>query len=473
MNIEFDYRFDTNGFFDDPARRAVLEQAAVIWESFIQDEFPNVPAGIEVSVINPQTGQIENIVLDSEIDDILIFVGARPLEGANGVGGPSGSSSGSIFTNRWNGSDFEPWIGNISFNTSPEFTNGDSAFWFFDSTPETSDDIPPGSIDFLKTALHEIGHVLGIGTAPIFQEIGFGAAFDGPNALAVNGGNPIPLSTDLDHIQNGFLINGEPVLMTGSPLGNRLMPTNVDLAILADIGYEIPDFITQGFTPPIATEGDDVTIFGTDLGDVINALGGNDKIQGEGGNDTLNGGIGDDSLFGQSGNDSLLGGDGNDTLYGGVGDDFLFGQSGNDQLQGGNGNDTLSGGVGNDLLFGQNGNDSLLGGDGNDQLQGGNGNDTLNGGIGDDLLVGQSGSDQFIFDLNSGNDIVNGFAVAEDIIKVSANFGFSNSNQLLGAITLSGSTTTGGLFSDLALSPSDTIRIFHDLPLVAANFTVV
>jgi len=164
FNIEFDYRFDSSGFFNDPARRAALAAAADI-----QDEFPNVPAGIEFTVDNPSvSGRQERIVLNSEIDDLLIFVGVRPLPGSTlGQAGPDGfDAAGTVFFNRIDGSDFQPWVGSLTFDPD--------ANWFFDSTPNTDGDIPFGQSDFISTALHEIGHILGIGTADIFEQIGTG-----------------------------------------------------------------------------------------------------------------------------------------------------------------------------------------------------------------------------------------------------------------------------------------------------------
>lgn len=81
FNIELDYRFDSTGFFDDPDRRAALAAVAEIWESFIQDDFTKVPVGISFAVENPTTEETEMVVLDAEIDDLLIFVGARSLPG--------------------------------------------------------------------------------------------------------------------------------------------------------------------------------------------------------------------------------------------------------------------------------------------------------------------------------------------------------------------------------------------------------
>ncbi len=246
FQIQYDYRFDTNNFFADPARKSVLEEAANIWENYIQNDFPTVPAGTSFTLQNPQTGNRETVSLNNSVDDLVIFVGAQniPLsQKALAFAGYDGTDTSDItLRNRLSGSNFEPWAGTITFNSSPTFLDGIPTSWFFDLTPETSNDIPTNSVDFLSTALHEIGHILGIGTAPIFKTLGAGGSFVGTNAKSVNGGNPIPLESDLSHIQAGFLSDGRPVLLTSNNPGGRLLPTRVDLAVLADIGYNISGF---------------------------------------------------------------------------------------------------------------------------------------------------------------------------------------------------------------------------------------
>jgi len=78
----------------------------------------------------------------------------------------------------------------------------------------------------------------------------------------------------------------------------------------------------------------------------------------------------------------------------------------------------FDGGAGDDVLavdanvtlpvfaVGGAGNDALNGGAGADVLVGGAGNDTLNGGAGADVLLGGMGNDTYVFDDNSGDDIV-------------------------------------------------------------------
>lgn len=300
FDIVFDYRFDDTGFFDDPAARAALERAGSIWESLIHDDFADVPAGIAFTIDSPATLAVEPVLLDAPIDDLLIFVGARPLPGSTlGRGGADGfDAEGDVlrarisddFRGQGPTSDYEPWAGTVAFDST--------ATWSF-----ALGDAVSGMSDFISVALHEIGHVLGIGTAGIFEAIGAGALFDGPNALAANGGAPIPLEPDLAHIREGFA--GDTALMDPiTTQGTRDSPSPYDLALLADIGYEIDGFTKQGATPPIATEGGE-TIFGTIVADTIDGLGGDDTIQGDAGDDLIVGGAGDDTLFGQEGTDTF------------------------------------------------------------------------------------------------------------------------------------------------------------------------
>ena len=336
FTIGFDYRFDTAGFFDDPARRAALDAAADAWEALIGDAFDPVPAGVSFTVENPENrAEDAAITLADPIDDVLIFVGTADLpDGVAGIGGPDGTdAAGDILAARvapdFRGTgpvtDFEPWAGSVTFDRVAD--------WGFDlAAPEA------GKRDFLSVAVHEIGHVLGIGTSEIFRQTGAGAAFGGVNARAANGGDPVPLTADLAHVADGFAGGGvamDPTLA----LGARKLPGPVDEALLADIGYEVPGLIAQGATPPIATEGDDGTIFGTVVADLIEGLGGDDQPQGDAGDDTLDGGAGEDVLFGQTGDDSLVGGTGDDQLIGGEGADTLWGGPGSDTFFGDGGID--------------------------------------------------------------------------------------------------------------------------------------
>jgi hypothetical protein len=212
-----------------------LEAAATIWEAILTDEFPDVPVGTTTpSVRNPQTGDSTNFITDALIDDLVVFVGARELEGSTGA---EGFASG-YYTNepRYTSSNFEPWAGSIAFDTSTQ--------WFFDTTPNTSSAIPIENVDFISVAVHELGHILGIGTSPAFDSFVSDGFFNGPNAKALNGNNPIPLELDLKHVTDDILIGGveSQALMEDSfTSGIQKLPTALDIALLADIGYQLPN----------------------------------------------------------------------------------------------------------------------------------------------------------------------------------------------------------------------------------------
>jgi hypothetical protein len=236
FRIQFDYRFDTQGWFTSE-RRAALEAAAQVWESIIADEFPDTPVGTPTPyVLNPQTNEYAGsnnvFTTDTPIDDVTIFVGARSLGGSTlAVGAPSGN-----YTNetRYVGAKFEPWLGSISFDSN---TN-----WFFDPTPDSATDIPLTQNDFISTAVHEMGHILGFNrSANAFNNQVVNDSFVGANAIATNGGSPIPLQSGGAHIRDGYEFggSGESLMDPTSSSGGRQLPTILDAAILDDVGYTI------------------------------------------------------------------------------------------------------------------------------------------------------------------------------------------------------------------------------------------
>ncbi|MBU1052980.1 MAG: hypothetical protein KKC46_04020 [Proteobacteria bacterium] len=79
-------------------------------------------------------------------------------------------------------------------------------------------------------------------------------------------------------------------------------------------------------------------------------------------------------------------------------DDIIYGTPGDDILHGIGGNDTIYGASGNDELYGDIGNDKIYGNAGEDILDGGEGADTLDGG---------TGNDTYVFNIGSGQDVIN------------------------------------------------------------------
>lgn len=347
FSFHFDYRYDSDGFFDDPDRRAALDAAAAEWAAILNDEFTDVPVGTVFSIKNPTTFEIATVTLSEPIDDILVFVGSRSLpSGTLALAGPDGgNASGDVFAARispdFRGSgpvtDFEPWAGSLTFNSQ--------ANWSF-----ALDGPVQGYSDFFSVVIHELGHILGIGSSGAFDRWVTNSEFAGPNAVQANGGRPIPLEEDHAHIEEGYADDSvalDPILTNGS----RVHVSDLDKAILADIGYQIAGFEPQGTKPPIATNTSE-RVFGTVTDDRINGLDGNDSLQGAEGHDQLFGGIGDDDLFGQTGDD---------TVQGGPGDDYLDGGAGDDVLRGGPGADVYFGHAGRDVFV-------IAAGDGSNSL---------------------------------------------------------------------------------------------------------
>ncbi len=117
----------------------------------------------------------------------------------------------------------------------------------------------------------------------------------------------------------------------------------------------------------------------------------------------------DDKLGGDEGNDLIeaLGGD--DKIKEKDGDNLLRGGAGDDRIKGGKGNDWIEGGTGDDRIKDKNGTNALHGDAGDDSIKGGKGDDTIEGGSGDDVLSGKKGADTFVFTQNSGTDLVKDF----------------------------------------------------------------
>lgn len=257
VTIQLDYRFDVQGFFNVQARRDLLQFAADSLASRLDDTLAAiVPGGFntwQARFTNPGTGAsaaVDNLVVPA--NTIVIFVAGRTLPGFSelGVGGPGGwSASG---TQDWlntvdargqagalgptsTQTDFGPWGGAISFDTS--------ANWYFNVD---ASGLGPTKDDFLSVAEHEIGHVLGFGTADSWSNRVTGNSFLGPASRAQYGGD-VPLDASgvnaahwmddtVDLGTAGMPTAGmDPALLAGS----RATFTPLDFAALQDLGWQV------------------------------------------------------------------------------------------------------------------------------------------------------------------------------------------------------------------------------------------
>lgn len=104
---------------------------------------------------------------------------------------------------------------------------------------------PPGRNDFLTTAVHELFHLLGFGDSDAFRAriSDDGRFFLGPDSQRVFGG-PVPLDRFASHFAEGTLgltARGvqETLMDPSTPAGIRQLPTDLDFAVLSDIGWEV------------------------------------------------------------------------------------------------------------------------------------------------------------------------------------------------------------------------------------------
>ena len=277
IDIVFDYSLDTNHFFSTQARRDVLDAAAAVFEVFT-DSLSAIEPGAEYNVgtpnyfkdtwtavfTHPGTGELGYTATDLYIpaDTIRVYVGGRDLPGLTlGEGGPGGYQADGIqsFVDTVEGRgqagalaavpyDFAPWGGAITFDLDND--------WYFgtDGSPGASQS------DFLSVAVHELGHLLGFGTATSFDALASGTTFTGTDATALFGSNP-PLANDQYHWQTGttsYVPNGgaqETAMDPDIADGQAKRFTLLDFAALSDVGWEVPDMSAGAIEGDLNSDG--------------------------------------------------------------------------------------------------------------------------------------------------------------------------------------------------------------------------
>lgn len=250
INIEFRYDYDTNNFFDTQAKRDVLSAAGSYFSNLITDDLTAITSSgsnnFNVNFFNPADVTSSSITINDfsvAADTLIVYAGGSALGSSLGLGGPGGfgaSGTGTFINGLDRGqtgvssnTDFAPWGGAITFNTASN--------WYFD--PDVSTDADVMNNDFYSVALHELGHLLGIGTANSWNNLVSGTDFTGAESVSVFGGD-VPLDADLGHWANGTLslVDGVAQEAAMDPqilVGTRKVFTDLDVAGLKDIGWEV------------------------------------------------------------------------------------------------------------------------------------------------------------------------------------------------------------------------------------------
>ncbi|MFT3785987.1 MAG: hypothetical protein QM770_07455 [Tepidisphaeraceae bacterium] len=261
ITFTFDYSLDAaaNNFFNSStsnglAARAALEAAADVFSDRLIDTLSAItPSGSNTWTAtgrSPITGSTTNFTVQNVPANTLYVYAAGRVEGGStlavgGYGGYSASGFQPWFdTLKGRGNtdallasptDFANWGGSISFNTS--------STWNYSVTNNPV----AGQNDFYSVAMHELGHLLGFGTAPSFKTTyTSNLQFTGPKAKALNGGNDVPLNNTGGHLAEGF----QSQLYAGGPnqeaamdptilVGTRKKFTLMDWAGLDDLGWTL------------------------------------------------------------------------------------------------------------------------------------------------------------------------------------------------------------------------------------------
>jgi FG-GAP-like repeat/Matrixin len=255
LTVRIDYSLDSLGFFNDSARRAALESAATQLVSRLDADFdaiaPHLGNSWSLLLNSPSSGrQVEIANPTIAANTIVIYAGGYNLGGAEagegGFGGyRAGGDSNWLNTIQTRGTTgFSLWGGSLAFDIDQN--------WNF-----TSNAPAVGQTDFFTVATHELGHLLGFGTADQYYRLVSNGYFLGANATAENGGTPPRVSVDRAHWAQGTDSDGheaslQPMIVNGQRYGF----SDLDYAVLKDIGWTVTSTATGPVpgTAPIVSQ---------------------------------------------------------------------------------------------------------------------------------------------------------------------------------------------------------------------------
>ena len=253
LTFTIDYSRDTNNFFNTQTKKDAFQAAADYLTGLVANTSlaAITSAGnnhYNPNILDPGTGGTTSFTNQSiAANTIVVYAGGRDLGGSTlGLGGTGGfSASGTqgfldTVQFRGNGSFSMTAVGSISFTTSSSFT-----FYFDDNINTVEAGAMTGKVDFFSVAIHELGHVLGIGTNASWNGLAtVSHTFLGGASTAANGGTAPALTSDDGHWAAGTTstvfgtaTSQETAMSPTISLGERKYFTTLDVAGLSDIGF--------------------------------------------------------------------------------------------------------------------------------------------------------------------------------------------------------------------------------------------
>jgi hypothetical protein len=249
VTIQLDYTYDAGFFTNNPAARAVMQEVATELGNMLNTSLAAItPGGTNswsATFYSPSTGAQVSVANPTiPANTLKVYVGGRAIPGTEGGFGGAGGYVLNGSTD-WDNAvlsrshaGYAPWGGSITFDTTVP--------WYFG---QSASGLTTSQVDFYTAAMHEMGHLLGIGTSAQWNSYVSGNAYVGPAAESVYGG-PVPLSSDHAHWADGVKVGGaltvmDPILKPGA----RATWTALDAAALHDIGWGT----TYTVSPPVVS----------------------------------------------------------------------------------------------------------------------------------------------------------------------------------------------------------------------------
>ncbi|MEM1445582.1 MAG: matrixin family metalloprotease [Planctomycetota bacterium] len=285
LTLSVNTTYDVGGFFSNPQAAATLDAAAAFYTHVLADTLDPIAPGPrpgggfnnwEVRLSNPGTGEdpydpttnpdgfrIINPTIPA--DTVVIYAGAYDLNptsngGTLGIAGPGG----------WSGSGNSAWFDTIrNRGESGTTTGGANEFAPYGGRVSITTDVnwnldyrempEPNENDLYTVLLHEIAHVLGLGTADSWFTRAIGGEFRGNAARVANGGSFVPLQSGGGHwapfVDSSIYGTADDTISLTAPItqetaldpdvlvGTRKIPTTLDLAGLDDVGWELAPLV--------------------------------------------------------------------------------------------------------------------------------------------------------------------------------------------------------------------------------------